>query len=87
MSPHAEFLADHPTDAVVSTVPAVYGRRAASVLGGALLLALALVTFGRWTGGDASTLEKAVQQPVPADLTTSSPRADLTAPDPGDDPP
>ena len=84
---NAEFLADDHPGSLVSTAPAVYGRRPALLLGVSMVLALALVTFLRWTGDDSSTLEKTVQQPIPVDATTSSSRVDLTAPDPGDDPP
>ena len=84
---NAEFLADDPAESPVTTGPAVYGQRPAQILAVMMLVALALVTLLRWTGGDAATLEKAVQQPIPADAMTSSPRVDLTAPDPGDSPP
>ena len=52
-----------------------------------MVLALALVTSLRWTEDSSSTLEKVVQQPIPADATANAPRIDLTAPDPGDSPP
>ena len=84
---HAEFLADDAAAALGSTAPAVYGQRPATVLGASLVLALALMTFLRWTGDAASALEKAVPQPFPGEVTTGSPRVDLTAPDPGDNPP
>ncbi len=84
---NAEFLADDPVNSPVATGPAVYGQRPAQILAVAMLVALALVTLLRWTGDGASTLEKAVQQPIPTDAMPSSPRVDLTAPDPGDSPP
>ncbi len=83
----AELLADDPAGSLVSTSPRVYGGRWAGALGGAMLLLMAGVTLLRWTGDGASALEKAVQQPIPPDALISSPRSDLTAPDPGDNPP
>lgn len=87
MSLHAELLADDPAGSLAATVPAVYGQRAAQIFGALMVVALALAASLRWTGGPSSTLETVVQQPLPADATASSLRADLTAPDPGDDPP
>ena len=49
-----------------------------------MVCALAGLTLLRWTGKPATVLEKVVSQPVPADAVTSSPRSDLSAPDPGD---
>ncbi len=84
---NAEFLSDNPAGSAVATGPAVYGQRAAQMLGGVMLILLAFVTLLRWTDDGAATLEKVVQQPLPADALSSSPRVDLTAPDPGDSPP
>ncbi len=84
---NAEFLADDPATSPVSTGPTIYGKRAAQTLGATMLVALAFVTLLRWTGDTPGTLEKVVQQPIPADATTNSPPVDLTAPDPGDSPP
>lgn len=87
MPTKAEFLADAPAGSLATTVPAVYGKRWALILSASMVIALALVTLLRWTGDASATLETAVQQPIPADALTSSPRVDLTAPDPGDSPP
>ena len=84
MPPSSEFLADHPAISLAPTAPVFYGRRAAAFFGGAAVLALAFLTLLRWTGEPSGVLEKVVQQPIPADAVTSSPRADLAAPDPGD---
>ncbi len=84
---NAEFLADTPPGSLAATAPAIYGQRAAQILGALMVAALALAASLRWTGDTSSTLETVVQQPLPADATASSPRADLTAPDPGDEPP
>ena len=87
MPPRSEFLADESAVAATRTPAACYGQRPASVLGVSLVLALALVTFLRWTDKPSAVLEKVVQQPIPADAAASAPRAELTAPDPGDSPP
>ncbi len=84
---NAEFLPDSPAGSAVARGPVVYGQRPAQILAAAMLVALAFVTLLRWTGDGAATLEKAVPQPIPADAMPSSPRVDLTAPDPGDSPP
>ena len=84
---NAEFLADDPAGSPLATTNAMYGQRPAVILGASMVLALAFVTLLRWTGGTAATLEKVVQQPLAAEDVTSSPRVDLTAPDPGDSPP
>ena len=82
-----ELRVNDPAVTLASTDPAFYGPRPALILGASMVLAFALITLLRWTGGPAAASEKVVQLPVPADATTSSPRADLTAPDPGDSPP
>ena len=80
----AEFLANDPVNPRVSTAGTIYGKRWALALGVTLLIAFALVTFLRWAGEDSPAVEQVVQQPITADGMINSPRADLTAPDPGD---
>lgn len=67
--------------------PALFGARWALILGAALLAALALVIITHSLRGRSATpLETVVQQPVPADNAPADNRADVTAPDPGDNP-
>ena len=65
-----------------------FGGRWASILAGALMAALGLLTAARWLTGTSSESqrEEIVQVPVPADATSVLPAKELTAPDPGDTP-
>ncbi len=64
----------------------MHGARWALAFGAALVVALASLTAVRWLGPPAASAEQIVQIPVAVPTTTPTPRPEVLAPDPGDNP-